>query len=154
MIFVDANLIRPAATRIFGVPGTPGLAECVIRDEPLVDALHPTTMENLYVLPAGKVQGSPARVYDAENLTDFITELAGSAALVIFDLPPVRQVSCATCLSAALDGVVLVIEAESVPWEVALRVKDILSRSGAQDLRGDLEQAAGGSVRPFGGNER
>ena len=102
---------------------------------PCVDALYPTTMENLHVLAAGKMHGSPARVYDAENLLDVVADLAGSSALAIFDLPPVRQASCVNRLSAALDGVVLVIEAEAVPWEMALRLKEILHRAGARIVR-------------------
>ncbi len=132
VVLVDANLGRPAVTRIFGVPNSPGLVECVIEDESVVKALHPTTMENLHVLAAGKIHGSPARVYDAENLLDVVSDLAGDSALTIFDLPPVRQASCANRLSAALDGIVLVVEAETVPWEMALRVKEILNRAGAK----------------------
>ena len=131
-MLVDANLRRPAVTRIFGVPDSPGLVECVIGDEPVEEALQPTMMENLHVLAAGKLHGSPARVYDAESLLDVVADLAGNSVLTIFDLPPVRQVSCANRLSAALDGIVLVVEAESVPWEMALRVKEILNRAGAK----------------------
>ena len=61
-----------------------------------------------------------------------MADLTAVSALTIFDLPPVRQVSCANRLSAALDGVVLVVEAESVSWEAALRVKEILHRAGAK----------------------
>ena len=132
VILVDANLSRPAVPQIFGVPDSPGLFECVVDDEPVVDALYPTSMENLHVLSSGKIHGSPARVYDGENLLQVVNDLADGAALTIFDLPPVRQVSCANRLSAALDGVMLVIEAESVSWEMALRVKEILNRAGAR----------------------
>jgi Mrp family chromosome partitioning ATPase len=132
VILVDANLSRPAATRIFGVPHAPGLFESVVEEEPVCDALHPTTMENLYVLVSGKLRGSPARVYDAENLLDVVADLAGNSVLTIFDLPPVRQASCVNRLSAALDGIVLVVEAESVPWDMALRVKEILNHAGAK----------------------
>ncbi|MGO9111416.1 MAG: CpsD/CapB family tyrosine-protein kinase [Thermoguttaceae bacterium] len=132
VVLVDANLSRPAATQIFGVPNSPGLFDCVIDDEPVADAVYPTAVENLHVLSSGKIQGSPARVYDAENLLEVVADLARQSALTIFDLPPVRQVSCANRLSAALDGVVLVVAAESVPWETALRVKEILTRAGAK----------------------
>lgn len=132
VVLVDANLNRPMVTKIFGLPKTTGFFECVLEDEPVIEALYPTTMENLHVLSSGKIHGSPARVYTAEGLSQVVASLADCAALTIFDLPPVRQVSCANRLSAALDGVVLVIEAESVPWEMALRVKEILSRAGAR----------------------
>ena len=71
-------------------------------------------------------------MYDAENLLDVVADLACCSVLTIFDLPPVRQVSCANRLSAALDGVVLVVEAELVTWDMALGVKEILNRAGAR----------------------
>ena len=98
----------------------------------MTDALHATDLENLHILAAGKLRGSPARVYNAENLMDVVADLAAASALTIFDLPPVRQVRCAESLEHALDGVVLVVEAESVSWDAALRVKEILHRAGAK----------------------
>lgn len=132
VILVDANLSRPALSKRFAAVSLPGLVECVLENEPVTDALHATELENLHILPAGKLRGSPARVYDAENLLDVVADLTAVSALTVFDLPPVRQVSCANRLSAALDGVVLVVEAESVSWEAALRVKEILYRAGAK----------------------
>jgi Mrp family chromosome partitioning ATPase len=132
VVLVDANLGRPGVARIFGVSNVPGLVECVIADEPVAEILHPTTMGNLHVLTSGKIHGSPARVYDAESLLDVVAELAGKSALTIFDLPPVRQASCVNRLSGILDGIVLVVEAESVPWEMAQGVKEILNRAGAR----------------------
>jgi len=132
VVLVDANLSRPAVTHNFGVANSPGLVECVNDDKSVVEALQPTTMENLYVLASGKIRGSPARTYGGEKLLEAVADLAANSVLTIFDLPPVRQVSCANRLSAALDGIVLVVEVESVPWETALRVKEILNRAGAK----------------------
>jgi protein-tyrosine kinase len=154
VVLVDANLRRPSVAEFFGVPNSPGLFECVIDDEPVVDVLYPTTMENFHVLTAGSVQGSPARVYEADSLVGVISDLVDNSILTVFDLPPVRQVSCANRLSAELDGVVLVVEAESTPREMALRVKQILNRAGArivgailnkrrENLTGELDQRQG-----------
>ena len=132
MVLVDANLNRPAAARIFGIPASPGLVDCVCNHEPVLETLHPTIMENLSVLAAGKLQGSPARVYDSANLLDIVGDLAGCATLTIFDLPPVRQASCASRLSAALDGVIFVVEAETVPREAVRCAQEILRCAGAR----------------------
>ena len=132
VVLVNANLTRPAAARIFGTPASPGLIDCVCNREPVLETLHPTIMENLSVLAAGVLQGSPARVYDSANLLDIVADLAGHAALAIFDLPPVRQVSCASRLTPALDGTILVVEAQTVPREAVRRAQEILRRAGAR----------------------
>ena len=41
---------------------------------------------------------------------------------------------------AALDGIVLVVEAETVRWEIVLRAKEILSRAGAKIVGGILNK--------------
>jgi capsular exopolysaccharide synthesis family protein len=134
VLLVDANLNRPAAAKVFGVSDSPGLFECIAGGESLLDVVQPTSMENLYVLTAGKVRGSPARIYDADSLAEVISELSAQSTLTIFDLPPVRQASCANRLTAALDGVLLVLAAESVTWQAAARVQEILQRGGASVL--------------------
>jgi len=131
VVLVDANLTAPAAMKIFGIQGAPGFVECVNGGENVADALQATTMENLHVLTAGKIQGSPARTFDADGLAEVVSELADLSALTIFDLPPVRQASCVHRLTAALDGILLVVEARAVTWDAAAKVKDILAHAGA-----------------------
>ena len=134
VLVVDANLAQPALAEIFGVSEGPGLAGCVLEDAPIADSLQPTAMENLRVLTAGKTCGSPARVYDAANLLEVVADLPEYAAWTILDLPPVCQASCVNRLAAALDGVLLVVEAELVSWEAASRAKEILNRAGVRIL--------------------
>ncbi len=92
--------------------------------------LQPTAVENLFVLPAGQMRVSPARVYDSTDLAALADELAGHCELAVFDLPPLARASCANRLPAALDGVLLVVEAEGVHWEVAQRAKELLQYAG------------------------
>ena len=132
VILVDAHLNRPAAAKIFGVADAPGLAECVCHQKSALGLLQPTTLENLYLLGAGRTRGTPARIFDSAELPRVVRELTGHAALVIFDLPPAGQASCVSRLTAALDGVVLVVEADAVRWEAASRVRDLLTRAGAR----------------------
>ena len=132
VILVDAHLRRPAAGKMFGVSDALGLAECVGCNESPLEILQPTALENLYVLSAGRSRGTPARVFDSADLPGVVRDLAGHAALVIFDLPPAGQASCVSRLTAMLDGVLLVVEAELVPWESVARVKELLSRAGAR----------------------
>jgi capsular exopolysaccharide synthesis family protein len=129
VLLVDANLAHPAAPRIFGVAPAPGLADCIGSGEPAVELIQPSAMTNLFVLSAGKMVGSPARVYESPKLAGLVQELADRFDLTVFDLPPVHQASCTSRLTSALDGVVLVIEAERVPWEAVARVRQLLVRA-------------------------
>jgi Mrp family chromosome partitioning ATPase len=132
VVLVDANLSQPAVARRFGAVPVPGLVECVCGGESAREALQPTSVQNLFVLPAGQMRVSPARVYDSTDLAAVADELAGHCELVVFDLPPLGRASCANRLPAALDGVLLVVEAEGVHWEVAQRAKELLQYAGAR----------------------
>jgi Mrp family chromosome partitioning ATPase len=143
VVFVDANLAAPAAAEIFGVDNTPGLIECVDGDVVLPDALQATAMENLFVLAAGKLDGSPARAYNSAGLSQVVVDLAGHAALAIFDLPPVRQASCVHHLASILDGILLVVEAEAVTWDAARSIRQILTRAGARVVGAVLNKRRG-----------
>jgi Mrp family chromosome partitioning ATPase len=50
--------------------------------------------------------------------------------LIIVDSPPVMLFPDGPAIVSKVDGVVLVVEAEKTKWQVALNVKDRITRSG------------------------
>src|SRR5262249_51065247 len=52
-LLVDADLRHPSVHRLFEVPGAPGFAEALRGEVAAADAVRPTSLANLHVLPAG-----------------------------------------------------------------------------------------------------
>ena len=128
VLLVDVNLARPSADRAFGVELQPGLAEVLSDPDRLPAAIRPTSVAGLFVLAAGKPDGSPAEVLDSAAVADLIRRLKTDFDLVVFDLPAAGQGGSAARLAALLDGLLLVVEAERVRWEVAQRTSELLRR--------------------------
>jgi Mrp family chromosome partitioning ATPase len=134
ILLVDGNLAHPSLAARFGMAECPGVAEYLKADEYEGDLFAASPVAGLWILPAGRLRGSPASAFGSPRLPELVQEATGRFALTIFDLPPVAQASCMCVLGPLLDGMLLVIEAERVRWEAAQRAKELLSRAEANIL--------------------
>jgi Mrp family chromosome partitioning ATPase len=143
VLAVDCNLANPALARLFGVKAAPGLVDCLRNGELLAEAVQPCETPNLWIVAAGELRGSPARAYDSPAFPSLLKEWVADYDLVVCDLPAACRVSSTARLSRLLDGVLLVVEAERVRWEVARRVKELLLTADARLLGAVLNKRPG-----------
>jgi len=134
VLLVDCNLSRPSVQQTFEVDLSPGLAEVLRNDRQLADAVQSSPVANLSVITAGDLDGAVAKAYDSAGLFEVVAALEREFELVVFDMPAAGQASSAISLAGLLDGVLLVVEAERVRWEVAQRAQEVLTRAGARLL--------------------
>lgn len=134
VLLVDANLPNPALGARLELDAGPGLADVALHNTALDEAIRPSGFEGLSVLTAGTTVDDTGLVYDRPELPELIHDVAASFDLIVFDMPPVADMSSVMSLVGLLDGVALVIEAERVRREVAFRAKELLNRSNAQLL--------------------
>ncbi len=111
VILVDADLRRPSMHKFMEVSTAPGLTDVVAGQISLREALRPTKVENLRVLPCGERAPNPAELLGSEAMTQAIESLRLEADLVIFDTPPCLPVTDAEVLASQVDAVTVVIEA-------------------------------------------
>ena len=134
VVVVDANFVRPALHAAFRVRQTPGLAEVVQDAATLSASIQASAVPGLHVLAAGECSGDTARAYQSKRLAEVVDELGKRFDLAVYDIPPANQSSSAIHLAALLDGVLLVVQAEGVRWEVARRAKEVLARTDVRLL--------------------
>jgi len=133
VLLVDSNLARPSAHRTFGLNPGPGFAEAVLEGGRLPAVIQASPVANLSILAAGQPDGDPAPAYDSPALPAVVEALRPDFDLIVFDMPAV-QGSPVNRLAGLLDGVLLVVEAERVRWEVSRRGKEQLARANARLL--------------------
>lgn len=133
VLLVDANPARPAVHRMFGAASGPGWSDVLREETDLETALQPIDAPHLFVLAAGTSPGASRRRDESARCRYAVEELRNEFDLVVFDLPPAGDAG-ADRLAAMLDGVLLVIEAERVRWQAALRTKEHLLRGDARLL--------------------
>lgn len=105
---VDANLRRPAVAAMVDLPLAPGLAEVLLGECNLAEAVRPTGQENLFVLSSG----APAALWaDTATLRGLVEALAASHDLVLLD-GPVWDGRASALLAAVSEVVFLVAPAD------------------------------------------
>jgi Mrp family chromosome partitioning ATPase len=124
---VDLNLRSPALHSYLNVANLRGLAEAVRDEGPIRTFLEPGPNGNLWVLAAG-LGGDPMLLLHSERFRERVVELRTEFDYLIFDAPPASHSSDAAVLGELIDGVVLVVGAQSTRRETARKAKEILQK--------------------------
>lgn len=125
VLVVDANSSGPSQHSIFGVSLSPGLVDFTMNGRPSLSCIQSTEIENLDLLSAGS--GKPEHSAGGlRALAAALPALKREYSHIIFDLPSVQEHSPAAQIAALMDGVILVVEADSTRWEVVSRAKEDL----------------------------
>jgi Mrp family chromosome partitioning ATPase len=128
VLLVDAHLAWPGVSRQLRLPVGPGLSELLLEGRSPTDVIQPGPAARLSVLTAGG-RCDEAAVFDSPQLGELVETLEEGFDLVLFDLPSVGEAGGALRLAGLLDGVLLVLEAERVRWQVAQRARQLLLRA-------------------------
>ncbi len=107
-LLVDADLRRAVLDRTFGVARTPGLTDVIIGDKKLADAVSPTQVPNLSVLPSGQLPPTPSELLGSSAMAEVIRQARDEYDMVLFDSPPLLAVTDAAVLSTMVDGTILI----------------------------------------------
>ena len=140
VLLVDGHLDWPTLFRRLGVQAGPGLAELILDDLSAADVVQAGPAPNLSVITAGG-RCDAAAVYESPFLASTIETLKTSYDLVIFDLPPTIDSKGGLRLASMLDGVLLVLEAERVRWQVAEHAAQTLLRTQCRLLGSVLNKS-------------
>jgi capsular exopolysaccharide synthesis family protein len=110
-LLIDAELRRPSVHRIAGIPNKIGLSNVLIGDKTAEEAIVPGEVPDFFIMPSGPVPPSPAELLSSPRLTRLFETLRQNYDCVIVDSAPVLGLADSPGLSAMVDGVLLVIEA-------------------------------------------
>jgi capsular exopolysaccharide synthesis family protein len=129
---IDANLRTPALHDLFGLPeATRGVTDLMTNGFPPRELVQPTSIPNLFVVPAGRALPSPSLVYQ-EPIAKLLADLVADFRYVMLDCSPVIDYSDAQFLAPKADGVVMVIRSEVTRIDSALKTKRQLEWAGGQ----------------------
>ncbi len=118
---VDSDLRRPTLHRIFGLGNARGLTSALLDAVPFAEMAQPTAVPNLFVLTSGPLPPNPAELVGSNRMRESLEAAGAEFDLVMLDSPPVVSVADAIALTAFTDGVVLVVQAGKVPYDVIRR---------------------------------
>ena len=131
-LIVDADLRRPTQHRFFGVSNERGLTDFLTNDIPLEPLLIPTEVENLTLLPSGRLPIDAAGILNSQRMIDLIQQVRSSYDMVFFDSPPILGVSDASVIASSVDLTLVVVQHRRFPRAMLQRVKQGLTNVGAR----------------------
>ena len=126
-LIVDCNMRNPAVHRFMGINAEEGLSNILKDDVPFNVELIQTDINNLSILPAGKISSNPSQILASARMENLLRELKDSFDYVIFDTPAIMPYADAKILAPLVNGVLLVIKSGATRREVVQRVESILT---------------------------
>lgn len=106
-LILDLDLRNPSMNRLFDLPLTPGVSEVLINEIDVSDAVQPTTVPNLWVVPAGQCSNRViACLAQGHPIEALFNRLRGQFDFIVVDTCPVLPVADALLIGMHVDGVV------------------------------------------------
>jgi Mrp family chromosome partitioning ATPase len=125
---------RPVLADDFGVEPSPGLFDCLVNYEPLLNACRPTFLENLHIVVGGsgdRVSGRPLR---SSQMAAIVDAMRQSYDVILLDLPALLVNSDASLLTDLADGVICVVRAGVTPTQLVNRALEQIDEAKLRGL--------------------
>jgi len=122
ILLVDGDLRTRGVSRLVGLDGSPGLAEVLEGRLSPEKSVLATDIPNFHVMPSGDALKSPPELFSGPSWKQFVVWCQENFKLVIVDSPPVLPLADFDLISAACEGVLLVVRARATDREAFQRV--------------------------------
>ena len=123
VLLIDADIRKPHMHESLGTIGTPGLIEYLSGEVDREAILQRAPMDNLFFIAGGKAVSNPSELIANGRFKKLIDDMKTAFHWIIVDSSPVIPVTDAPLIAPCCDGVVLVIQADGTPVELAKRAR-------------------------------
>jgi capsular exopolysaccharide synthesis family protein len=136
VLLMDADLRKPT----FRGPSATaeGLSTLLAGSDKIKEAIHPTQMERLFLLPSGQIPPNPAELFSSDRFSKILAEVSELFDYIVIDGPPVLGLADAPLLSSMCEGTLVIIESGGVRRAAALNAVNRLRGAGARLMGGVL----------------
>ena len=135
VVIVDCDLRKGTIHELLGISSVPGMAEVLASDYDYTVALHPTKIDNLFVIPRGSPPKNPAELLDSKKMTLILEQLkTESISYVIIDTPPIITFTDASVICSKADAVALVVQAHRTQEAVVKKAKNLIQQAHGKFL--------------------
>jgi capsular exopolysaccharide synthesis family protein len=118
VLFIDADLRHPSASRFFGIQREPGLVDILLDRVAPQDAIKLHKGGKLWMLSSGSSTRNPSDLLESERMKSFIESCKHSFDFVVVDTPPIGPVIDAFIVAKIVDKVVYVVHWGTTPREL------------------------------------
>lgn len=134
VLIIDADLRKSMQHKLWHIPNMNGLTNVLAESMDYHMVVRKTLAPGVDVLVSGPKPPNPAELLASRRMADFIKKVAEDYDYVLIDSTPVMPVTDAVVLSAAVDGVILVVGYGLTTYEAAANTKEQLGKANANIL--------------------
>jgi capsular exopolysaccharide synthesis family protein len=128
VLLVDCDLRKPKVHWTLGLQPRAGLAEVLLGQATIDEAITRVDGLELDVLPVRMIPSNPSELLASPEMRRVIEEVAGRYDRVVLDTPACLGLPDAKTISELCDGLVMVVRADVTPKEDVQAALDILDR--------------------------
>lgn len=121
VLLIDGDIRSCGLTKRLNLPSSPGLGEVLAGQCEAEQAIIATENPNLYLLSAGASTVAPAELFAGQRWQDLIKWCNETFQLVLVDSSPVLNLADVELITAACDGVLVVVRALHTKRELLQR---------------------------------
>jgi capsular exopolysaccharide synthesis family protein len=133
-LLLDCDLREPVQHLVFGLEGAAGVSTAMPGETKLQDAVVPTRIANLYLLPCGPVPRHPSEMLASDRFKYLLKTLCEAFDRVIIDSPSLEEVADGRILAAAADATVLILRMNRSMQRSGVLAVSALNEVGANVL--------------------
>ncbi|MBV9000539.1 MAG: polysaccharide biosynthesis tyrosine autokinase [Solirubrobacterales bacterium] len=130
VVLVSADLRKPRLHQFFGLSNEYGLVDVVRGERALFEALKPTRVDGLYLLPCGPPPAYPAELLESAEVSEILRLLRAAFDYVVLDAAPAFVVADSFTLASQVDGVFVVAHAQHTNRSSIGHARDQLEQAG------------------------
>jgi tyrosine-protein kinase Etk/Wzc len=137
VLLIDGDLRRGHLHEYLGIEREKGLTEFISGEIPIGDALHPTSVEGLTLLPTGALPPNPTELLLHQRFRNCLSVLTPRYDHIIIDSPPILAAADSSIIGQMAGGTLMVLKSGAHPMrEIEQAVKRL--QQSAVNLRGIL----------------
>ena len=129
-LLIDADLRKPSVSKLFFNENLkPGLSEVLMGSTPVEQAVVPTKVENLSVLPAGGIAPNPSELLAQAQFHELVQGLKERYDRIVIDSSPVLAVRDPLLLAKSVDACCLIVRAGRSPSKASVQAVRLLAEA-------------------------
>ncbi|MEN1680497.1 MAG: polysaccharide biosynthesis tyrosine autokinase [Planctomycetota bacterium] len=134
VLLIDGDMRKPTQHQIFEVEAGAGLSSVLTGSLSALEAIVPTGVASLDLLPCGRRPSNPAELLANGMLDETLQALLEHYDRIVIDSPPVMAVTDSRLISPRVDCTLLVLRAERSTRRLSVAARDELLNVGTQRL--------------------
>src|SRR5260370_25107025 len=150
VLVIDGDMRTSGLTSMLDHPGSPGLAEVLSGDVAPDEAIVATNQKNLFILPAGTVSSPSPELFTGKRWQEFLGHCGEMFKVILIDTLPILPLADFELISAACDGIVMVVRAHHGQRETLQKTASAID---TKKRLGVVFNATDVSVKDYDGHE-